>query len=110
MVDEKPEEPEELVLLLAMMDAGHPAFGLSGRVADAWAMFEFHIDRTIWKLAVASDGAGACKYRRDRTAQSPAATNILYVCFLLRPTLTCRAPGAPISRMADAGRASGLPS
>jgi hypothetical protein len=59
-VPEAPKKPEELILPMGMIDAGHPAFALSGRVADAWAMFEFHIDRTIWGLAAVNDGAGAC--------------------------------------------------
>lgn len=54
------EEERELILPLSMMDGKHPAFALSGRVSDAWAMFEFHLDRTIWSMAAVNDGAGAC--------------------------------------------------
>jgi hypothetical protein len=60
MIDTTSEEPQELILPLGMIDIGHPAFALSGRVADAWSTFEFHVDRTIWKLATVGDGAGAC--------------------------------------------------
>lgn len=60
MSTEAPKEPQELIVPLAMIDSTHPAFGLSGRVADGWAIFEHHVDRTIWRMAALNDGAGAC--------------------------------------------------
>lgn len=50
----------DAIIPLSMINTEHPVFGLSGRVADTWAMFEFHVDRNIWEMATVGDAPGAC--------------------------------------------------
>jgi hypothetical protein len=55
------DDPNAIAILpLGDIDIEAKCFTLTGRVADTWAQFEFHIDRTIWQLASLNDAAGAC--------------------------------------------------
>jgi hypothetical protein len=54
------DDSDDIILPLGMVDSEAGGFALSGRVADGWAMFEFHLDRTLWRIAAVNDAAGAC--------------------------------------------------
>ena len=39
---------------------GDPHYEAIGRVASAWAYFEFHVNQLIWRIAAIDDERGAC--------------------------------------------------